>query len=138
MPSAASPKLKQLARRLLEYEASSSKPADAQNSTAFHVCEKLREPLGKLLGCGGFRALLSRAQALAGKEVPWLLALTLKADGAIDGLDELEGKFKARVVAEGEVVLVAQLLGLLATFIGAELTQRFLNEIWPEMQDLTF
>jgi len=138
MSSVASPKLKQLARRLLEHEASSSKPADAQNSTAFHVCEKMRSPFGKLLGGGGFRALMSRAQALAGKEVPWLLELTLKTDGTIEGLDELEGKFKARVVAEGEVVLVAQLLGLLATFIGVELTQRFLSEIWPEIEDLTF
>lgn len=138
MSKSASPKLKQLARRLLEHEASSSKPADAQNSTAFHVCEKLRTPLSKFLGGAGFRALLSRAQALAGKEVPWLLALTLKADGSIDGLDELEGTFKSRVVAEGEIVLVAQLLGLLATFIGAELTQRFLNEIWPDIKDLTF
>jgi hypothetical protein len=138
MSSIASAKLKQLARRLLEHEASSSRPAEAQNSTAFHVCEKLREPLGKLLGGGGVRALLSRAQALAGKEVPWLLGLTLTAYGSIDGLDELEGKFKAHVVAEGEIVLVAELLGLLATFIGAELTQRFLNEIWPDMEDLTF
>lgn len=138
MSNSATPKLKQLARRLLAYEAAASKPADAQNSTAFHVCEKLRGPLGKLLGGGGFRALLSRAQALAGKEVPWLLALKLKADGSIEELDELEGKLKARVVAEGEVVLVAQLIGLLATFIGTELTQRFLNEIWPEMEDLTF
>ena len=138
MSNSASPKLKQLARRLLEYEASSSRPADAQNSTAFHVCEKLREPFGKLLGGDGFRAMLSRAQAMAGKEVPWLLALTLKADGSLDGLDELEGKFKARVVAEGEVVLVAQLFGLMVTFIGPKLTQRFLNEIWPELDDLKF
>jgi hypothetical protein len=138
MSNVFSPKLKQLARRLLAHEASSSKPADAQNSTAFHVCEKLREPLAKFLGGAGFCALLSRAQALAGREVPWLLGLTLKADGSIDGLDELEGKFKARVVAEGEIVLVAQLIGLLATFIGAELTQRFLHEIWPDMEDLTF
>jgi hypothetical protein len=36
------------------------------------------------------------------------------------------------------VLLVAQLLGLMATFIGNELTQRFLNEIWPEIEDLTF
>lgn len=130
--------LKQFARRLLAHEASSSKSAAAHTPTAFRVCEKLRKPLGKLLGLGGFRALLLRAQALAGMEVPWLLALQLKADGSIEGLDELEKKFKSPAIAQGEIVLVAQLLALMTTFIGAELTLRLLHDIWPELAELKF
>ena len=138
MPNSATPKLKQLARRLLAYEASSSKPAADQNSTAFHVWEKLRGPLGKLMGVAGFRALLARALALAGPEVPWLRGLQIKADGSVEGLDELEEKFKTHAVAEGEIVLVAQLLGLLVVFIGEKLTLQLLHEIWPEMDELQF
>ncbi len=136
MSNSATPKPKEFARRLLAYEAASGKPADAKDSGVFRVCEKLREPLGKLLGVGGFRSLLSRALALAGAEVPWLRALHIKADGSLEGPDELEAKLDSRAVAEGEVALAAQLLGLLVTFIGPALTQRLLQDIWPTMDDL--
>lgn len=99
------------------------------------VCERLRESLGKFLGVGGFHALLSRALAIADTEVPWLGVLQIKADGALEGLEEVEAKFDARELAEGEVVLVAQLLGLLLTFIGPALTLRLLQDIWPKMDD---
>ena len=35
-------------------------------------------------------------------------------------------------IAEGEAVLVAQLIGLLVTFIGEALTLHLLHEAWPE------
>ena len=38
---------KGFARQLLAYEVASGKPADAKDSAAFRVCEKLRVPLGK-------------------------------------------------------------------------------------------
>lgn len=138
MSKSVTPNLRKFARRLLSYELENGKSADAKDSAAFHVCEKLRGPLGKFLGLGGFRALLFRAQALASKEVPWLHAIEIKPDGSLEGLDELEGKFKASVVAEGEIILVAELLGLLITFIGAHLTLRLVQEIWPELDDLIF
>jgi hypothetical protein len=34
---------------------------------------------------------------------------------------------------EGRVVLLAQLIGLLVTFIGPSLTARIANEIWPQI-----
>lgn len=124
-------KLREFARRLLAYEAASGKPANAKDSAAFRVCEKLRGPLGKLMGVEGFRALLSRALALAGAEVPWLRALQIKTDGSLEGLDELEAKLDSSAVANGEVVLVGQLLALLVMFIGPALTQGLLHDIWP-------
>ena len=136
MSKSATPKLKQLARRLLAYELESGKPADAKDSAAFHVCEKLRVSLGKLMGQGGFCSLLSRALMLAGAEVVWLHSLELKGDGTLEGLDELEAKFGSRAVAEGEVVLVAELLGLLVTFVGPDLTLWLLHDGWPELGDL--
>ena len=138
MSNSATPKLKAVARRLLLYEAATGTRVGPDGSAAFRVCDKLREPLGKLLGVGGFRTLLSRAQVLAGSEVPWLRELRIKPDGSLAGLGELEAKADLRSVAEGEVALAAQLLGLLVTFIGPALTLRLLHDIWPKMEDVKF
>jgi hypothetical protein len=136
MPTGAAPKLKGFARRLLLYEAATGTRSGPDGSAAFRVCDKLRQPLGKLMGVGGFRTLLSRAQVLAGAEVPWLCALEIQADGSLAGLGELEARYDWRVVAEGEVVLAANLIGLLVTFIGPALTLRLVHDIWPKMEDL--
>ena len=138
MSDSGPPKLKEFARRLLAYEAATGKPAGPNGSAAFGVCEKLRGPLAKNLGIGGLCALMARAMALAGAEVPWLRALRVKADCSLEGFDELEEKPDSRALAEGEVVLVAQLLGLLVTFIGPALTLPLLHDIWPKMDDLNF
>jgi len=132
------PNLKQFARRLLECEAAPGKSADGQETAAFRVCEKLRGPLGKLMGGGGFRSLLSRALVLAGAEVPWLHGLQIQADSSLQGLKEFEGKLDQPAITEGEVVLVSQLLGLLVTFIGPALTASLLRDIWPELDELNF
>jgi len=138
MPSTTAPKLKQFARRLLDYEAASGKPADAQETPAFRVCGKLRGPLGKLMGVGGFRSLLSRALVLAGAEVPWLRELQIQADGSLEEPKEFEVKLDRPAITEGEVVLVSQLLGLLVTLIGPALTVSLLRDIWPELEELNF
>ena len=43
-------------------------------------------------------------------------------------------------LSEGEVVLLAQLLGLLVAFIGEKLTLRLVREVWPQvpLDDLDF
>lgn len=123
---------KGFARQLLAYEAVSRKSAGANDSATFRLCEKLRGPLGKLMGVDGFRSLLSRALALASAQVPWLGALKIKADGSLEGLDELEEKVDLHGISEGEVILVGQLLALLVIFIGPALTLGLLHEIWPK------
>ena len=138
MPSTTAPKLKQFARRLLDYEAASGKPEDGQEPPAFRVCGKLRGPLGKLMGVGGFRSLLSRALVLAGAEVPWLRELQIQADGSLEEPKEFEVKLDRPAITEGEVVLVSQLLGLLVTLIGPALTVSLLRDIWPELEELNF
>jgi hypothetical protein len=140
MPGSSESTLNQLTTRLLAYEAVAGKRAGANQSTAFRVCEKLRQPLGQLLGVAGFRALFSRALALAGEQVPWLRALHIKADGCLEGLDELEAELDEDGIAAGELVLVARLLELLVTFIGPALSLRFIQDAWPKgrFDDLDF
>jgi hypothetical protein len=85
------------------------------------------------MGKVGFRELLSRALALANAEVPWLRAVHVKADGSFEGLDELGAQVDPDEIFEGRVVLLAQLLGLLVTFIGEDLTLRLVREVWPKL-----
>jgi hypothetical protein len=94
------------------------------------VIEKVRAPLAALVGASGFRSLLSRALALAHAEVRWLRAMHVKADGTLESPAEI-GQLDQEEAARGEVVLLAELLGLLVTFIGETLTLRLLQDAWP-------
>jgi len=129
----ASPKLRKFARRVLALEAAAGIPTDAESPAMFRVCEKLRQPLSRLAGVAGFRSLLSRALALADDEVHWLKAVQVKMDGSLEGLNEIEAQLSQREISQGEILLIAQLIGLLVIFIGEPLTLRLVQETWPEV-----
>jgi hypothetical protein len=121
------------AKRLLEYETLRNESSEANTPAGFHVTDKLRAQLATLMGKVGFRALLSRALALANAEVSWLGAVNVNGDGALEGLEALHAQLDPAEFREGKVVLLAQLLGLLEAFIGPGLTSRLVGEIWPEI-----
>jgi len=94
-----------------------------QSQATVQVTEKLRITLTRFAGRDGFYALLSRALALSKAQVPALQPVKIRAEGSLEGfLDN----------TDGGVVLIAHLLGLLATFIGESITLRLLREAWPE------
>ncbi len=126
------PESRYLAQRLLTYEAVAGKNSEATESAAFRVCAKLRRPLITLAGVAGFRSLLSRALTLARAEAPSLSAVQVAADGSLQGLDELEPQIDKDQASEGGAILIAQLLGLLLTFIGEGLTLSMVQDVWPE------
>jgi len=130
MPNRAPKKLKSFARQLLACEAALPNPEGAGGSGPFRACERLRGPLGKFIGIVGFRALLSRALALAGEEAPILRGLHIRADGS---LESLETDLRPGEVSAAEAVLVAQITELLVTFIGPALTLQLLRDIWPDI-----
>ena len=125
--------MRNLAERLIACEAKGHKSSDAKGTMPFLTCEKLRPHLTVLMGNGGFRGLLSRALVLANTEVPWLRAVHVKADGSLEGLEELQAQTGPDGSFEGGVVLLAQLLGLLVAFIGEDLTLRLMTEVWPKL-----
>ena len=90
-----------LAWRLLAYEAAGGRNSEPTESAAFRVCEKLRRPVGALVGVPGFRSLLSRALTLARAEAPSLSAVRVAADGSLEGLDELGRQMDKDQVREG-------------------------------------
>jgi len=118
-----------LAQRLVDREANGKKPLNARAAFG-EVVAKLRRPLVALTGVNGFRALLSRALALANAEVRWLNAVHIKADGSLECPAEV-AQLDKKEVAIGEAVLIAHFLGLLVTFIGESLTSRLVQDAWP-------
>lgn len=86
-----------------------------------------------LMGRGGFQALLARALVLATAEASWLAAVQVLADGELEGLGVAHAKLDAAEISEGEIVLLAQLLGLLVAFIGPALTLRLITQMWPQL-----
>jgi hypothetical protein len=121
-----------LAQRLLAYEAVGDENSAPSESAASRVCAKLRGPLITLAGVAGFRSLLSRALTLARAEVPSLSAVQVAADGSLRGLDVLVSQTDKEHAREGGAILIAQLVGLLLTFIGEGLTIRLVQDVWPE------
>lgn len=127
---------RRLAKHLMDYERLRNKSSEGKNPAAFQVTDRLRPHLTTLMGNGGFRALLSRALALANAEIPWLRAVHVKADGSLEGLAELHGQLDPEKFTEGRIVLLAHLLGLLVALIGPNLTWNLLGDIWPQISRL--
>ena len=119
------PAIHDLARRLIALEAARPSAPGAPLGGAVRVCDRLRTGLARLAGVAGFRSLLSRALALAKAEAPELAAAQVRADGTLEGLPDDHD-------AGAGVAIVAQLLGLLVTFIGEPLTLRLVRDAWPD------
>ena len=129
----AAPGMRDLAHRLLTYEAGSGKNSEPIESPTLRVYEKLRRSLGEFVGVAGFQSLASRALALARPEAPSLGAARVTEDGYLQGLGETENQFDLENdrAGEGGTILIARLLGLLRTFLGEALTLSLLRNAWP-------
>jgi hypothetical protein len=125
--------MRNIAERLIAYETTENKSSGTNTAASFPVCEKLRPHLAVLMGSTGFRALLSRALARAEAEVPSLRAVQVDAAGSLAGFDKLEAQAAPDELAMARVALVAQLLGLLAAFIGEDLMLRIVRDVWPQL-----
>jgi hypothetical protein len=81
-----SSKTRDLARRLLAYEAVAGKTSGLEEAATLRVYEKLRQSLGEFVGIAGFQSLAFRALTQAKSEAPGLWAVRLAADGSLHGL----------------------------------------------------
>jgi hypothetical protein len=138
--------MRDLAQRLLTYEANAVNTSEPLDSTVLRVYEKLRQSLGGFAGTAAFYSLASRALAMASSEIPNLRAVRVSADGALNGLGHglrhVSGEFVLQIEIEhdrtGEqwagdegIAVIARLLGLLLTFLGKPITLRLLRDAWP-------
>lgn len=121
------------AQCLITYEVSENYPPGTKTPPAFYVLEKLRPRLTQLMGQTGCNAMTLRALALARPEAPALEVIHLTAAGAFEGFDQFETQFDHEQKADGGVILLARLLGLLVTLIGGTLSAQIVGEVWPEL-----
>jgi len=129
----AAPGMRELAHRLLTYEAGADKTSVPMESPALRVYEKLRQSLGEFVGVAGFQSLASRALTLAKPETSSLGAARITEDGSIQGLTEIESPSNIHndQAGEGGIILIARLLGLLRIFLGEAITLSLLRNVWP-------
>ena len=127
------PGMRDLAHRLLVYEAGAGEGSESPEPPAIRVYEKLRQSLGEFVGVAGFYSLASRALALAKPEAPSLNTAQVSGDGALQGLIEIETQIGMNKdpAGEGGVILIDRLLGLLRIFVGEALTLSLLRNAWP-------
>ena len=118
--------IRDFARRIIALEAA----REESSGGAMAVCSRFRVPLARLAGDEGFRSLMSRALAMAKAEVPSLAAVQVRSDGSLVRSDGTGQDPEAG--GEAGVVVVAELLGLLVTFIGEALTLGLVRDAWPE------
>src|ERR1019366_1172541 len=86
------PESRDLARRLLAWEADAGETCEPMKPVALRVYEKLRRRLSALAGVAGFQSLALRALTQAKSEAPDLWAVEVAADGSLQGLGEFEPK----------------------------------------------
>jgi len=121
------------AQRLIACERGGLGASEKTVPTALVICTKLQPGLASLMGDSGFRAVMSRALTLAKVEFPALASLQITTNDDRTDLYEYEPGVVPEDVADGGVVLLAQLLGLLGAFIGEGLTERIVRGIWPKL-----
>jgi hypothetical protein len=128
-----------LARAVLLAESGGAGEPAASPAAAERVVARLDGRLSGLIGVAGYQALLGRAMRLARAEVPGLALVSedTQALGEVRGLSAFaaaQGQAPATLAA-GFTAIVAHLIDLLAAFIGAPLTARFVREIWPDLEE---
>ena len=123
------------AERIIAYDARGNQASPTNRAAVFAVMEKLQPHLANLMGQTGFGALFAQALVLASAQVPWLRGVqaTAESAGILSQLATLEGQVDPQEFAAGRVEILAQLLGLLAAFIGSTLMLRLVREVWPRL-----
>jgi hypothetical protein len=128
------PEMRDLAQRLLTYEANAGGLSEPVGFSTLRVYEKLRQCIGEFAGSTGFQSLAKRALTLARSEVPRLSAVHVAEDGNLQGISasELPTDMERERAYDGGVILISQLLALLLTFLGQALTMNLIRNVWPD------
>jgi hypothetical protein len=91
--------------------------------------------LSQLVGSEGYRALLARALQVAATDYPFLASVEPAANppGRLVGLPRRAQRRPPREVHLALAVTLTNLIRVLSTFIGDDLTLRLLSDVWPRL-----
>lgn len=123
-----------LARTLLK-RASTGPRVDERVDAAHRVLAGLADRMSPLVGVGGFHLLLQRALKRAQASHPWLAGIHLDPNDPwrLPGVAEAVRGIDPEEVAEGMEAAVAELIGLISRFLGADLATRLVRQSFPEV-----
>jgi hypothetical protein len=132
--SRALPEVRSLARTLLNGR-NAAPGADAQAQAAELVLQRLAERISPLVGAGGFHLLLQRALRRTRAEHPWLDAVQIDPEmpWRLPGMAEAARDRPAAEAAAAAQALLAELIGLLARFLGADMAIGLVQQSFPEI-----
>ena len=116
--------MRALAQQLLILEGRLQGVAEDPTDEGARVFERLRVALTRFAGSDGVASLVRRALALASADDSALQQVSMRANGSLEGLEQVSGN--------AVIAIVAQFLGLLTTFIGEPLTLRLVRDAWPD------
>lgn len=121
--SLSNPSARDLARKLL----SAQRRLGARADNSLLLNEQLQLSLVRFAGADGFGSLLGRAIVLSSTTIPALRHVKVGAAGQVEGLEPafIQDQVLNR---EAGLVVTAQLLELLVSFIGESLTRRIVDD----------
>jgi hypothetical protein len=124
-----------LAHWLLEQETVGELNPTGLAVAAEHVCQKLSPGVSRLVSPAGFQAILSRALHIVRAEFPLLTGVRAGSAPAtcLEGMGEHVHKIDTGEAVRELLAVLGTLLDLLVRFIGEDLTQRLVREVWPEL-----
>jgi hypothetical protein len=128
--------LHEIARRVMAAQATASPATPAAAAEAMQLCcGDLYRILETAMGPAGLQALITRAIQITARDYPWLATVTAgtASDCSLSGLTEAAARLKVEDANEGYAALLATIIWLLITFIGEDLTLRFVRHAWPKV-----
>lgn len=135
MTNHVAPGNRDLARRLLTYEAGDVRERPTQVVAAGErVLQELTDHLARWFGTDGVDALFARALDRTRIEFPVLVAIVREAPGKVrvGELTDATPSHDPAVLAEGLVALIAAMIGLLERLVGVDMARRLVEQRWPE------
>lgn len=126
---------RELASLLLAAAMSDQTDPAALPEVGARAFEKLCHELVELVTKVGSRALFARALYLTRPEFPFFAGVRAEPglDTALEGLHNILLDVEPEQAREGLAALLANLIGLLVTFIGEDLTLGVLAAVWPDV-----
>jgi hypothetical protein len=103
-------------------------------AAAERVCQQLYARLGPLVTVAGSQAFLTRSLRLARDDFPFLEGLRAgpTAHVCLDGMDGALHDVEPELVLDAFVAVIANMIGLLVTFIGEDLAMLTIRDGWPD------
>jgi hypothetical protein len=125
-----------VARRVMTAQPAAAPLTSGEAAAAMQgSCGDLYRVLETAIGPAGLQALLGRAIQIASRDHPWLASVKpgTAADCPLSGLTEAADLLDVVNALEGYTALLATIIWLLVTFIGEDLTLRFVRHAWPKL-----